>query len=368
MFVSLNAHRVKAVNREGEASDTPIIQLGYSGEDTPQDSPGNLRLIKDIDGDGRDDAIVREAIVEWEPVDPARMRGEFKGYRIIAWVEGEKEAKKREMVVGPDQTRTKIDILMPNAQNLIEVVAFNNDYDSQPSPQLKVKTAEGRPGPVREIAAYPMGPSALYIQWKEPLEPNGLLTAYQVDYAEVNGTGLGARRLWRNLTDARVRATKMTGLKPLTKYRVWVAGYTRRGLGEYNFIEQRTDVEEIGESTMDDGSAGVYGTSPYTLARMPGIPDFAVRALNNRTMLVEWIPFGERLGEYFYVQYKRKGDGNWMRSKNVLYDMSTMVENLPPATYIVRVVSVEGRRETPSNMKYVRHSLRLLHYNAVYAM
>ena len=62
--------------------------------------------------------------------------------------------------------------------------------------QLLILTPQGQPGPIDLLDCYPMGSSALLLQWKPPQEVNGVLSGYRIYYSKV----------WRNCTHRISRA------------------------------------------------------------------------------------------------------------------------------------------------------------------
>lgn len=89
------------------------------------------------------------------------------------------------------------------------------------------------PGPVRNLEAYPMGSSAFYLIWKKPLQPNGILTGYNISYQEVKGMHVGPM-LARvpQINDPNRLTAKLSGLKADTKYRIHIKATTAAGEGD----------------------------------------------------------------------------------------------------------------------------------------
>ena len=78
-----------------------------------------------------------------------------------------------------------------------------------------------------------MGSSAFFLIWKKPLEPNGILTGYKIQYQTVQNLTMGPL-LDRtpHIDDPRVTRAKLATLKPSTKYRIHVRALTAAGEGE----------------------------------------------------------------------------------------------------------------------------------------
>lgn len=80
------------------------------------------------------------------------------------------------------------------------------------------------------LEAYPMGSSAFLLAWQKPDQPNGILTGYKIYYAVVNGTHVG-NKIAREpqINDPEQLQAKLSGLKPNTKYRIYITATTAAG-------------------------------------------------------------------------------------------------------------------------------------------
>lgn len=81
--------------------------------------------------------------------------------------------------------------------------------------------------------------------WKPPLETNGVLTGYEIKYQMLSGDTTtsnttpmpghdtpGVIPMRKNITDPNQTQTKLAGLKPATRYRVYIYARTKMGIGE----------------------------------------------------------------------------------------------------------------------------------------
>jgi hypothetical protein len=77
-----------------------------------------------------------------------------------------------------------------------------------------------------------MGSSALFLMWRRPDQPNGILTGYRIYYQTVKGTKVGPL-LERQppITDPKQTRAKLAGLEPNIKYRIHIKATTRAGEG-----------------------------------------------------------------------------------------------------------------------------------------
>lgn len=123
--------------------------------------------------------------------------------------------------------------LVPHSKNFARVLVYNGRYNGPPSEVLGFDTPEGVPGTVAAFEAYPMGSSALFLVWKKPEQPNGILTGYRIYYQTVKGTKVGPMTEREpHISDPKQTRAKLAGLEPNTKYRVHIRATTKAGEGE----------------------------------------------------------------------------------------------------------------------------------------
>jgi len=320
--------KVVAHNEKGEANVAAEEVIGYSGEDIPAEAPTNFTL-REVIGP-------RSAVVSWEPVSPESVRGDFKGYKIQTWTEESGEEKFREIIMKSDSTQALVQSFKPYATNYARVLAFNGAYIGPTSNTIRFNTPEGKPGPVDMLECFAMGSSALLLAWKKPQEVNGVLTGYRIYYQEVDGTRLGPllEREPRILTN-RTGKAKLAGLRPHSKYRVTIKATTTAGEGMPYYTE--------------------CDTNPQALVP-PSRPKFKFAVMNPEGGLarikVTWQPQIEgNPGSHFYVQYRKTHETQFLSSEEELNGDSIVIRGLDPdVEYDFRVVAVDGKLETPSEV------------------
>nr|UEK51592.1 neuroglian-like protein [Parasacculina yatsui] len=321
--------RVTALNRQGQSNVAARDVLGWSGEDVPTAAPQNLRFVS-WEADGR-------ALVAWDPVDAATLRGKFVGYKVQAWPKREGRAARREVVFGPMQNRGLLDILRPYAQNELHVMAFNGAYNGPPSNILPVFAKEGLPSAVDSLEAVPMGSSAFYLLWQPPAEANGVLTGYRVLYQQIDGLRVGPLLKRQPSVSNGTSRAKLAGLRPATKYRISVRAINGAGAGPPYYIERTTNVVS---------------------ALPPSRPSFVWRqpSPGSGSVHITWIPDIAGIpGSHFFVQYRRYGEFNWMSTADEYYEDSIVVTGLDLGQmYDIRVVSVDGRYFMHSDIQQLR--------------
>ena len=238
---SSSRYKIKVVahNQRGEANIAAQEVIGYSGESEPSEAPKQFTL-REVMGP-------RSALVSWEPVSKESLSGEFKGYKIQTWTRESGEKKYREIIMVPDTTQALVTSFKPHAENFARILAFNGAYEGPPSNVIRFSTPEGLPGPIDMLECFPMGSSALLLQWKSPAEANGVLTGYRIYYSKVTGTHIGPElerepRIFNNRTDK----AKLAGLEAHSKYRVTIKATTRagEGLGYYTECDTNPQARE----------------------------------------------------------------------------------------------------------------------------
>lgn len=323
--------KVVAMNEKGESNVTPVEAIGYSGEDSPLEAPSNFTLVQVTN--------YNAALLSWNHVSPESVRGHFKGYKIQTWTDKGREDNMREILVQPDAARAIVSKFVAYSKNYARVLVYNGRFNGPPSNTLSFETPEGLPGTVMSLDAYPMGTSALYIVWKKPEQPNGILTGYKIYYQELKNTAVGPL-LERepHITDYRQTRAKLAGLKPNTNYRLIVRATTRAGEGEENFIDRKT-------------RSG--------LPVMPDVPDFRVSTLPASNGLanirVTWLPHLDgRPGSHFFVKYRIRGEPIFISTEPEMNDDSIVLRGLLPGEmYEVRAVAVDGDHVAESESREV---------------
>ncbi|CAG2066113.1 unnamed protein product [Timema podura] len=194
----------------------------------------------------------------------------------------------REIDVKSKDTRSLINKFIPHSKNFARVLAYNGRYNGPPSDTVNFDTLEGVPGTVQFFEAFPMGSSALYLVWKRPEQPNGILTGYRIYYQTVRDTSVGPLIERQAITDPKQTRAKLAGLQPGMKYRLHIKATTRAGEGEDYFIEQRTRAS----------ATAIPDKPKFTWHRIPTENGYA-------TVKVVWLPNVEgKLGSHFFVKYK----------------------------------------------------------------
>jgi len=349
---------VSAANSQGSAIVPSTWLLGRSGEDTPLVAPNDVHLLNDTAGS-------TTATLVWSHIDdsPDSIRGFFRGYRIqygrtTTWPNGVIEEdyilqapamyprprvtrllqfnarrKRRSLPAKGEPVQYTITHLPPNSEVMVQVRVLSKYYAGPPSNQLTFLTQEGVPGPPATFDILSRAATYLDVYWNPPFESNGVLTGYTVSYQAITGLNLGGLQYANEITNATLTSSRITGLKPNTSYRVYIAASTGAGLGDTNFLDSRT-----------------------LTADRPNPPVIGILGWNDTSIEVTWEP--SRIGNpgsVFYTQYRARSWYQWTNTADeYLKNTAQLIALSPGTTYQIRVVAKNGDgNEAPSEWQEV---------------
>uniref|UniRef100_A0A3P9BBL0 Neural cell adhesion molecule L1 n=1 Tax=Maylandia zebra TaxID=106582 RepID=A0A3P9BBL0_9CICH len=220
--------KIQARNEFGAGPESNLV-IGYSGEDKPTDAPTDLRVSK-VDS--------TKVIIHWNPVDLNSVQGEFKEYRLYYWRESSQVpglvVSKEKKVKGFYSTTAKpsgmLSDLAPYSNYKMFMVVANNRFESQPSNTVAFTTKEGVPDAPRFFKINRRSLDTIHLEWAKPLEPNGILTGYQLKYQTVNGSKVGPFQLetfFPNVTEFFLRVPDR-----FSRYKFFLSALTQVGKGE----------------------------------------------------------------------------------------------------------------------------------------
>ncbi|KAL3977589.1 synapse differentiation-inducing protein 1 [Sarotherodon galilaeus] len=220
--------KIQARNEFGAGPESNMV-IGYSGEDKPTDAPTDLRVSK-VDS--------TKVIIHWNPVDLNSVQGEFKEYRLYYWRESSQVPGlvviKEKKVKGFYSTTVKpsgmLSDLVPYSNYKMFMVVANNRFESQPSNTVEFTTKEGVPDAPRFFKINRRSLDTIHLEWAKPLEPNGILTGYQLKYQTVNGSKVGPFQLetfFPNVTEFFLLVPDRS-----SRYKFFLSALTQVGKGE----------------------------------------------------------------------------------------------------------------------------------------
>ncbi|KAH3820533.1 hypothetical protein DPMN_122277, partial [Dreissena polymorpha] len=268
------------------------------------------------------------------------VHGQFRGFRIQYYVDGQKEStfREEEELVSklypenwkPDGQTTLITShyelkhLPPYTTVKVRVCVMNTFFVGPPSNEVTIQTHAGVPGPVPSMEIKTRSSNSFSLQWL-PLEVedrHGIILGYDIAYQRMEGLELGALHdRDEQINDPYTTQAVLTGLLPDVKYRVYIFARTTLGRGEGFFVEGRTMLK-----------------SEFTA------PVFKVTDVTEHSFNVSW----ERT--YFtgvhvvhYVEYRKEGWAEWEQTTDEVITNFKVISNLEKGTYYdVRVVAFDG--------------------------
>ncbi|VDO74656.1 unnamed protein product [Heligmosomoides polygyrus] len=107
-----------------------------------------------------------------------------------------------------------------------EVQAANPAGETQWSRTETAQTQDASPGPVADLRVQPVGPDRLQVSWRPPLNPNGLITQYEITYQLISKGMCDQQQDVPRTISVTSPNHVITGLHPHSRYRVGVAAKT----------------------------------------------------------------------------------------------------------------------------------------------
>ena len=108
---------------------------------------------------------------------------------------------------------------------------------------------------VSNFSAYEINLTAIAVEWRAPVEPNGIITIYEVEYSDTNTT-------YSETFSASTFVQEpfriiLSGLQTFTEYDIRVRAFTNQGHGEFtNVMIVRTDPSSASPPTSITTSVG----------------------------------------------------------------------------------------------------------------
>ncbi|XP_062843137.1 neurofascin homolog (chicken) a isoform X4 [Trichomycterus rosablanca] len=249
--------KIQAVNDFGPGPQSNIV-IGYSGEDRPSEAPDDLRVSK---------INSSKVNVHWIPVNPSSVNGEFKEYKLYYWRESSlangikvnKEKQTKSFFSDVAQNTGLLTDLVPYSKYKMYMVVANNKYEGPHSNIAEFQTKEGVPDAPKFFKIVQRNTETIRLQWDKPVEPNGIVIGYTLQYRTVNGTQVGSPQFlnfFPNKTDYTIRLPDR-----FTHYRFNLSARTQVGPGEVFSVESpQFSSDDFITSVIDSTDALVFAT------------------------------------------------------------------------------------------------------------
>ncbi|KAM6980798.1 neural cell adhesion molecule L1-like protein [Aplochiton taeniatus] len=176
--------KIQARNHQGWGPE-PKLVTGFSGEDFPSAAPDNVAV------EVMNNSVVK---VSWTRVHKDKLHGHLGGYRVNWWrlrslTESKKSHGDKHTLAFPgDRSHGIVPGLTPFSEYSLIVMTFNGRGNGPGSHPVDFKTPEGVPEQNTVFRVTDVQKHTASLAWTPPLEPNGILTGYRLEYQLINDT------------------------------------------------------------------------------------------------------------------------------------------------------------------------------------
>uniref|UniRef100_A0A3B4EPA3 Neural cell adhesion molecule L1-like protein n=1 Tax=Pygocentrus nattereri TaxID=42514 RepID=A0A3B4EPA3_PYGNA len=221
--------KIQARNHLGWAPE-PRVVTGYSGEDLPLAAPEDVSVVV------LNSTLLR---VSWSPIPQAQLRGHLGGYSVsVHWwrtrsllTSKEVPAEKQFLTLTGNRSHTMVPGLKPFSEYRLTVNVFNRRGNGPSSSPLTFTTPQGVPErPPILRATNPQGDSITLV-WAPPLEANGILTGYRLQYQLINETMEVDEAHTVNISGPDTTQLVLPNLKLHSQYQFYLSACTVVGCG-----------------------------------------------------------------------------------------------------------------------------------------
>ncbi|CAM4681666.1 unnamed protein product [Leuciscus chuanchicus] len=176
--------KIQAFNDHGWAPE-PRVVTGYSGEDLPLAPP------EDVSVEVLNSTMLR---VSWSPVPQTALRGHLGGYTVHWWrtksllTSYSIPSERQSLNIPGNRSQTIVPGLKPFSEYNLTVNVFNRRGNGPSSSPISFTTPQGVPKKPYDLKATNFQKDSIKLVWAPPLETNGFLTGYLLQYQTVNET------------------------------------------------------------------------------------------------------------------------------------------------------------------------------------
>ncbi|XP_069570759.1 neural cell adhesion molecule L1-like protein isoform X4 [Brachyistius frenatus] len=239
--------KIQARNHQGWGPE-PNIVTGYSGEDFPSAAPDDIAV------EVMNSSVVK---VSWTRVHKDKLHGHLGGYRINWWrlrslVDSKKSHGDKHTLMFPgDRNHTTVPGLTPFSEYSLLVMTFNGRGNGPGSHPVNFKTPEGVPEKNPVFRVTDVQRHTVSLVWAPPLEPNGILTGYLLEYQLINETEEMGPLQTVDISNPDTTKWILRDLEPVSKYKFYLRSCTMVGCGPV--------VSEESTTTLETSQASIHG-------------------------------------------------------------------------------------------------------------
>uniref|UniRef100_A0A671NNW4 Neurofascin-like n=1 Tax=Sinocyclocheilus anshuiensis TaxID=1608454 RepID=A0A671NNW4_9TELE len=230
--------KIQAVNDFGHSPESNIV-IGYSGEDKPSAAPTELRVSK---------INSTKVNIHWVPVDPSTAS-------LIKGLKVNKTKLHKGFFTTAEHPSGILTELFPYSKYKMYMVVANKEYEGPLSNTVEFYTKEGEPGAPKYFRIQ-RHTDVVHLKWDKPLEPNGVLIGYTLQYHTVNGTQAGERKVQSfppNVTEYIMNLPNR-----FTRFKFYLAARTQVGAGEVYAVESPHFTNEAYKEQEDIATQGWF--------------------------------------------------------------------------------------------------------------
>ncbi|KAL2091482.1 hypothetical protein ACEWY4_013745 [Coilia grayii] len=219
--------KIQARNHKGWAPEPRVI-VGYSGEDFPSAAPDDVAV-----------EVVNNTLVKvsWTRVHKDKLHGHLGGYRVNWWrlrsllASKKSHGEKHALTFPGDRSHALVPGLRPFSEYSLIVVAFNGRGNGPGSHPVTFRTPEGVPDQISVLRTMDIKKHSVSLSWSPPIEPNGVLTGYLLQYQLINDTEEVGPLVSVNVSDPDTSKWLLPDLEAMSKYKFYLRACTRLGCG-----------------------------------------------------------------------------------------------------------------------------------------
>ncbi|XP_041639823.1 neural cell adhesion molecule L1-like protein isoform X3 [Cheilinus undulatus] len=257
--------KVQARNHQGWGPE-PKIVTGYSGEDFPSAAP------EDVAVEVMNNSVVK---VSWTRVHKDKLHGHLGGYRINWWrlrslVESKKShGEKQTLTLPGDRSHAVVPGLIPFSEYSLIVMTFNGRGNGPGSHPVNFKTPEGVPEKNPVFRVMEVQKHSVSLVWAPPLEPNGILTGYLLEYQLINDTEEVGPLQTVDISKPDTTKWILRDLESVSKYKFYLRSCTTVGCGPVISEECTTTLETTSILASTIGLSKSASPSPPSTPKSP---------------------------------------------------------------------------------------------------
>ncbi|KAM9536421.1 neural cell adhesion molecule L1-like protein isoform 5-T8 [Salvelinus alpinus] len=231
--------RIQARNHQGWGPE-PKVVTGYSGEDFPSAAPDDAAV------EVMNNSLVK---VSWTRVHKDKLHGHLGGYRINWWrlrslLDSKKTHGDKHTLTFPgDRNHAMVPGLTPFSEYSLIVMTFNRRGNGPGSHAVNFKTPEGVPEKNPVFRVTDVQKHTVTLTWAPPLEVNGVLTGYLLEYQLINDTDEVGVLQTVDISNPDTTMWVLQNLEAISRYKFYLRPCTRVGCGPRVSKESTTTPE-----------------------------------------------------------------------------------------------------------------------------